>query len=742
MLKKIFKTAGKAAVWLALAAGFILFALHLALQYLLPSDYIKNKIICALADYTKMSVQLDDVRGGLGGLRLEGLSVRENGAPLLSAQSALVRVSPLKLLKGEVSVSAVIIEGLAAYIERKADGSFNFDKLTAPSASAPAQEEAPQSEPSASFDLRVAVFQVRNAAAVYIDRQNNIEARAEKIFIDVRGFSFDKPFSATLNANLYAAANGVVYAAGAPFGISVYPELKNLDMQAARARIKRAALRLAQSDFILSGSVENFTAPQINLNLLARRLDAAAFSQFAAVPDFYVPQLSFDADARLDLAADKITVNKAALAALSSSVVAGGFVNYGSEHTSYNFNVKADIALGPLAGAFAALQPYQISGALTASADITQDDIKAEAELKDAAAFLPQAGGFTDINFNAAAANINDIKLPALTGRLNGRAFSARASYLNKGKTADVNFFFRADEILAKTQLPAAQTPVAPTDETAPAPPPSQPAAWPLPPLNIRADVAVGNLDSRYFRGGDIVFKADVKNITPDLAGSAGHLSLHTGKGQIKDLYRLTNANALTKVLFMSLGVVSKVVNALDVLSVLKSIGAAVASGGKKTAPEDETAGVDKLSGRLDYYSLTTELDFKAGAAELKNVAFASDKISFAVEGGINFASRAVDMTAHAAPGNVSARGIMPLTLKIGGTIEDPKGSMGMLASTAALVKQSLLNNPASNLIKSGLGGLGGLLGISGKKGAVPAAAGDADGAADADVYIPLTPAQ
>ncbi|MDR0734510.1 MAG: AsmA family protein [Elusimicrobiota bacterium] len=721
MAKRILKILCKTAAWLMLAAGFLLFALHLALQYLLPSEYIKNKITRALEDYTKMSVRLDYIRGGLGGLRLEGLSIlpEDGGAPLLSAQSALARVAPLKLLRGEISVSAVIIDGLAVRVERNGDGSFNFDKLIAQPAPKPAQD--PSSPSAAPFNLRVAILHARNCAAVYLDRQNNIDIRAENIFIDVRNFSFAETFSASLNANLFATVGGVKYADGAPLGLAVYPELKNLDMRAAGVLIKRAVLRLAQSGFILSGSVENFAAPQINLNLLAQRLDAAAFKPFASAPDFYAPRLDFTADAKLDLAANKITVNRAALDVLSSSVVAGGFADFSFERPYYNFNVKADILLEPLAGAFDMLKPYQISGALTAAADIARSDIKASAELKNAAVFLPQAGKFTEVNFKAEAENIKDIKLPSLTGKLNGHAFSARASYLDRGEAADVNLFLRADKILAKTQQPAARPP-----RQSP-----QPAEWPLPPLNIKADVAVANFDTRYFSGSDIAFKADVKNIAPDLGKAEGRLWFNADKGQIKDLYRLTNANALTKVLFMSLGVVSTVVNALDVLGVLKSIGAAVAGGGKKTEADDGADNGEKLSGRLDYDIFMTELNFKAGAAELKSLDFASDKFSFVVSGGMDFAGRNVDMTVRAAPGRVSAKGIMPLTLKIGGTIDEPKGSMSMLASTAALVRQSLLNNPAANLIKSGLGGL---LGIGGGKAADPAAAG-----ASADnEYIPL----
>ena len=66
-------------------------------------------------------------------------------------------------------------------------------------------------------------------------------------------------------------------------------------------------------------------------------------------------------------------------------------------------------------------------------------------------------------------------------------------------------------------------------------------------------------------------------------------------------------------------------------------------------------------------------------------------------------------MTVQAAPGKHEADGIMPLKLTIGGTVDDPKGSMSMLGSVSSLVTQGIGNNFASRSVKKGIGGLFGI---------------------------------
>ena len=66
--------------------------------------------------------------------------------------------------------------------------------------------------------------------------------------------------------------------------------------------------------------------------------------------------------------------------------------------------------------------------------------------------------------------------------------------------------------------------------------------------------------------------------VTPDLNAVIGTLDLSTDNGVIKDIYKLTESNVVVKGLFLSLKIVSDVINALNVLDILNSIGSAIIS--------------------------------------------------------------------------------------------------------------------------------------------------------------------
>lgn len=593
----------KILLFIVLAAALLTLLLNLALQFVLPLDSVKNKITGVISSSVNAPVSLADIRGNLRGFSLKGLNVGD----VITVKELRVKFAFMPLLKGQILIPSIVIDGLTFRAERAADGSFNFDKMFAPAAAQPQPQDA---SPSAMPQILIESFRLTNSTLSYLDHAQNTDARAEKLSVKLDNFSLSEPFLLAVNAAVSAAQN----------------------------------------------------EQQI----------------ISAVP------LELAAKIKLDLPAGAADVQNSDLDFLSTQINVKGPVNYGASSPEFNFDVLLKSNLDGLS-AVSLVKGYAPKGALSVSAKVTQNTLQADAILTDAGALLPQAGELTDVAATITAA-LTDIKVTDLNGKLNGHAFNGEAAYLAQKTGADVTAFLKADK-----------------------------------------------LDTHYLSGSNLQFNADMKGLTPELNNTFGTLSLSAKKGQIKDLYRLTNANAVTKVLFVSLGVISTVVNTLDVLSVLQAIGSA-AAGVVTHNPEDNAQQTsEKLSGVMSYDAFNTSLDFNKGVSKIKNMNFAADKFSFKVKGDIDFNNRKIDMTVNAAPGNVT-EGIMPLAVKINGTVEEPKGSLSMLSSTAALVSQTILNNPASNLVKSSLGGLGGLLGIGKKK---------EDGEQPApDEYIPLEPAQ
>lgn len=62
-------------------------------------------------------------------------------------------------------------------------------------------------------------------------------------------------------------------------------------------------------------------------------------------------------------------------------------------------------------------------------------------------------------------------------------------------------------------------------------------------------------------------------------------------------------------------------------------------------------------------------------------------------------------MQVHAAPGRHEVTGVMPLTINISGTVQDPKGSMSVLSSVTSLVTQGITRNVVSRNVHKGLKG-------------------------------------
>lgn len=250
--------------------------------------------------------------------------------------------------------------------------------------------------------------------------------------------------------------------------------------------------------------------------------------------------------------------------------------------------------------------------------------------------------------------------------------------------------------------------------------------AWKLPPIHLKSNIQIDSLDAPYLYATGLVFTSDVEGLTPDLKNAQGVLKLTLGAGKILDLYKLTSANPLTKVLFLSLNVVGKVFNSLNVFSVLNGITKGVVSAVTSDKTEKDTSEqrmvvqpmidengkpVDmlvpytdkKVKGSQAYDKFETEVKFADGVASVRKGTFVSNMISFRLDGTTDFNSGAIAMKVRAAPGKHEVNGVMPLTVNIGGTVDNPKGSMSMVGSVTSLVTQTVTKNVVSRNVHKGV---------------------------------------
>lgn len=251
-------------------------------------------------------------------------------------------------------------------------------------------------------------------------------------------------------------------------------------------------------------------------------------------------------------------------------------------------------------------------------------------------------------------------------------------------------------------QTAPAQEQAAPQAALSPAPQgPQEKAAHKVkfPPVHLRAQIKSGPVSVPYFYAKSVAINTRLTGITAELDKADGTAEMQIGEGEIQDIYKLTQANSVTKAMFLSLSVVSRVINSLNVVDLLSKL----MPGDKEQLPEKKT------DGKLAFESFSGALKFNKGVMEMTKGSFVSDLMSLKISGKTNFRNGVLDMQVNAAPGKHYDTGIMPITLKIGGTVDEPKGSLSMLGSAAALVTQAVGNNFASNAVKKGVGGVFGL---------------------------------
>ena len=718
------------------AAALILLAADLSLRWLLPTDSVQEKISSLIASKTNGEVQIKRVTAGLTGINAEGISLSlPEGGDIASIESLCLKVMPLKLIRGEIDFNRIFIDGVKVNIIRDKNGKFNFDGLFADAAGNTSDGEGNSESSSFIKDLRVKRFQIRNAEVSYLDESAGISASLNNLFLDVYDFSFAAPFRVSVNAEVSYNGGGVK-AEALPFGFTLYPDLNLLKLEEASSDIRLLVVEHGSATLQASGSVKNFINPQVRLKMKGTGVSDKILSGFADTPEFTIGDIDINLDASYNTEAGKLLVNIFNVKALNSSVDAGGIVRFGKE-LSYDVDVKAALSFAEIAKTFSILSEYRLSGTVDAAFKAVNNDVSGSLSVKQAGFYYSQAGAFSGVNLTLAVKSLKEISLSSLTGRLNGYPFRAALSYTEKASSGDVNFNLQADKMLIKLKKqpkPAYDPDKDPVIAGAPEISPEVKKVWFLPPLHIKGAVKIGSLEAPFINAEAVNFKADIRNFKPDIANIDGGLSLVTSAGVIKDLYHLTNANAVTKVLFVSLGVVSKLINSLDVLSLLNSLSAAVLPSDKQK--EALEASPDKIEGALEYDSFKINLTFANGLTDIKNGNFISSLLSFNLAGQINFNTRKINMTVDAAPGKHESGGIMPLRLNVSGTVDEPQGNMSMLSSAANLVSQTIFNNAGSRLGKKSVGGILGIFGIGSQSKKAKKAKADAQ--AEADAFVPI----
>ncbi len=710
------------------------------------SAWFNKQVDRAMENTLTREFALSRIGANLSGIFIEDLQIAEKEGfekgKFAQIKRAQLRISLLHLLHGHVKIKGLVMSGVQVNLLKRADGTTNWDDWLGAPASAETKQDA-----ASPLNLTAGWVRIENLSVSFEDQQAPRTLKISEVDLELSKFSFQDEFSLSLWANFLHHENNIERKI--PILLHAKVHLNQFDWAGAYATVQMLKARYEKSSLVLEGTVRNFTSPQADLKLTAHKLSADLWEDITSLPAFNLEKATGVFKFAVDTPKQTLTVQKATVQAPGLDVNAHGSMSY-AKPLKYTFDATGQVVLGEAGRWFTALADlYRLVGTVKTQATLTQDKISGKIALEDVGGFVAQVGQVSNITGELSGWEAMDFKTgqarTELTGKFEARPFTISAQGNQTPQKIKAQLKAYAKEILWNM-------PPNTTQKTEDATPQTGKTAWPLPPMDLKMDIAVDKLDVPYFYGTHIALNTDLQDFSPDLKQTQGQIHLRTEAGKIQDIYKLTNANPLTKVLFMSLNVTGKVFNSLNVFGVLKSLGGGITSmvsGDDSSAqaevktqtilgPDGEPLEVpvvqtaQQISGEMDYDKFDTLVNFKDGTATVKEGTFVSTMMSMRLDGTTDFNTGVVDLTVHAAPGRHEVDGMMPLTLKIGGTIDEPKGNMQLIGSVASLVTQSVTNNVVSRQVTKGLKGFFGLF----KKDKKPAAAEESEEAPEEEPAV------
>lgn len=738
-LKKISK-------WGFYILGGLLLAAVLAdagLRWASSSRRVKNYLVQKVSAALRRDVRLKQVRASLFGVRVSGLEVAEQGGfqqgTFLSVDKAGARFSLIHLLHGHLKLRTVFLHGGAIRITRSADGKFNFADLSSSSVS-PAKEE-PHADPFLPR-ITLGLLDIEQLDVFYIDAAQNRSLAVQQFMLRARRLMFTEPFRVISKAQVRWVEGDFPLESTLAFNARL--NLADLDLEKAALDITNLIVRYRSTPAVLTGQIKNFTNPSARLALEISRLSNDTLAELAPdTPEFLIPALRVDVAARAHLADSRAQISRLHLQLPGGELNATAKAAF-KERADYQaegdfaFNLDELAALSPILAS-----TYGVTGQITGAFQAAADNWNAKLSVQQVGATLPAAGRLDGLSTQITAEGLKTLAVKDLSGTLNGAHFDGYLTAVNRPLYVDARLELNMEKFILPPQAAPApeqtQDPIAgtnPAEQELAAPAQEQTALAPaqqapqantpkakFPPVHLRAQIKSGPVSVPYFYAKSVDIHTRLTGITAELDKADGTAEMQIGEGEIQDIYKLTQANSVTKAMFLSLSVVSRVINSLNVVDLLSKL----MPGDKEQMPEKKT------DGKLAFESFSGALKFNKGVMEMTKGSFVSDFMSLKISGTTNFRNGVLDMQVNAAPGKHYDTGIMPITLKIGGTVDEPKGSLSMLGSAAALVTQAVGNNFASNAVKKGVGGF---FGLFKKKQDAPAAPFPGQ----EDTFVPVDP--
>ena len=250
MLKKIAVIIGALLLLLVLVVGYLAATFN-------PNDY-KQQVIDLVKEKKQRTLTIEGniqlsfwpkIGADLGKV---SISEYQSDKVFASINSAKVALAVLPLLKKEVVVDTVYLDGAQANVVKRADGTFNFDDLLSKE-----EEESEQIK----FDVQG--IKISNTALTYLDEAANSQYQISNFNLSTGAVALGKAFDLASDFNIKANQPVVDAKASLKANVMADPEAQHFAVKALDAEVKGVLLGGKQVTVTALGDVEAKLATQM-----------------------------------------------------------------------------------------------------------------------------------------------------------------------------------------------------------------------------------------------------------------------------------------------------------------------------------------------------------------------------------------------------------------------------------------------------------------------------------------------
>ncbi|AKL98621.1 AsmA family protein [Endomicrobium proavitum] len=660
-LKKLFKA-------LAVLAGiFVVLAVIaiIVLKCVFTDEKIKGYVDKAAKEYIGREVKYENLSFNFIGVTLKNFAISENPdfskGTFGKVDKFIIKVRLKPLLKKEIRVKVIGVDGLDITVIKDKNNKYNFDDILEKFNSSVDDKKSKDAKTAGDkegfIDLKnisLGRFYIKNSNITFINLGAATSFAIRNLNADAKNFNFVKAFNCETDFIFDYQNSKQKQSVNIPLSFSANINLREMDMQKTSVEVLR--LKTNIEDMVITGKtmIKNFKAPEIAVNAQVTSLTNNSFKQFAKdLPKFSVGKIDLNSKINVDLEKSAANILSAQLSADSSKISAAGNISW-KKDLDYKISANLDFTLDSLIKIIPGIvKEYEPQGKIKADAVITPTLITANAKAENVAFKFKPMFTVEAVNANVAVKSADDIKLSALSGYLNGKYFKGMAGY-SKTKTAlNVNIDFEMESLILDGYPKSSESKSAKNSGGTGAA--SKSASLPL---NLTAKLKAGEIKIPYFYAQKgATFNANLTGITDKLDKVNGDVTFNVSNGEIEDIDKLTASNKIAKMLFTSLAVVEKAARILKI------------------------DGMQKQEGNsLQYDSFFGDFNFVKGKMTIKTMNFLSALVSMKVTGATDFNTEKLDMKANVYPGANK-----PVIIKIGGTLPNPKSSLDIASSAVAI---------------------------------------------------------